>query len=84
MPQHGILEILSPFTGPYRLPLVAIEVAAAAAVVVVVVGVVVIAGHLESRPSTPAAASTGRYRPDRSDTYASTEYSGVFLGRARV
>jgi len=40
MPQHGILEILSPFTGPYRLPLVAIEVAAAAAVVVVVVVVV--------------------------------------------
>jgi hypothetical protein len=46
MPQHGILEILSPFTGPYRLPLVAIEVAAAAAVVVVVVVVVVASGML--------------------------------------
>jgi hypothetical protein len=45
MPQHGILEILSPFTGPYRLPLVAIEVAAAAAAVVVVV-VVVASGKL--------------------------------------
>jgi len=46
MPQHGILEILSPFTGPYRLPLVAIEVAAAAAAVVVVVVVVVGSGKL--------------------------------------
>jgi hypothetical protein len=52
MPQHGILEILSPFTGPYRLPLVAIEVAAAAAVVVVVV---VVASGMLTRALYPVS-----------------------------
>jgi hypothetical protein len=55
MPQHGILEILSPFTGPYRLPLVAIEVAAAAAVVVVVVVVVVVASGMLTRALYPVS-----------------------------
>jgi len=53
MPQHGILEILSPFTGPYRLPLVAIEVAAAAVVVVVVV--VVVASGMLTRALYPVS-----------------------------
>jgi len=56
MPQHGILEILSPFTGPYRLPLVAIEVAAAAAAAAaVVVVVVVVASGMLTRALYPVS-----------------------------